>query len=273
MKLVKTLIELLKGGRNASGTERHPFGGDGDNYRIVYPFKAIRERAVLDIGDIRVLAAKCADERGRDFGQVPSDPILRESKVLILAAKNTGCFISAEDVPGSQYTIRTGESAIRMAQAEQVYYKIKNPFAKLHLKRHPAEYVLFEHVVQNILFPDCALEFLGIAEDCQEARIVYKQSAVRSDTRPDDVQIAKCLADIELKAVDRYSFGNDYVLVTDVGQDGDNVLVDDDGHLRFIDPIIGFKAPLLALLDETFADNANVETLIHALLGLRGAMP
>lgn len=117
------------------------------------------------------------------------------------------------------------------------------------------------------------MQFLGIAEDCQEARIVYKQSAVRSDTRPDDVQIAKCLADIELKAVDRYSFGNDYVLVTDVGQDGDNVLVDDDGHLRFIDPIIGFKAPLLALLDETFADNANVETLIHALLGLRGAMP
>ena len=172
-------------------------------------------------------------------------------------------------VPGTRYTIRTGESEVRLVQKEQLYYKIKNPFAKLHLKKHPPEYVLFEHIVHNILFPDCRLEFLGVAEDLHEARLVFRQQAVRADTRPDDRQIAEYLGWLGLQPEGRYSFANDYVFVTDVGQDGDNVLMDDDQHLRFIDPIIGFKQPLLAKLSSLSSlGNDGINELVFDLYGL-----
>jgi hypothetical protein len=51
----------------------------------------------------------------------------------------TGDFVQVTDVPGTRYTIRTGESEVRIVQTEQVYYKIKDPFAKMHLKRHPGK--------------------------------------------------------------------------------------------------------------------------------------
>ncbi len=187
---------------------------------------------------------------------------------MIAAAKRTGCFVETASIPGTRYTIRTGESEVRLVQKEQVYYKIKNPFAKAHLKKHPIEFGLFEHVVHNILFPDCGLDLLGIAEDMHEARMVYRQKAVRSDMRPDDRQIAACLSEIGLQPEGRYSFGNDFLFVTDVGQDGDNVLLDDDGMLRFIDPIIGFKKPLLNLLTSALEGKSHVNELLFALYGI-----
>ena len=187
---------------------------------------------------------------------------------MIAAAKRTGCFVETASIPGTRYTIRTGESEVRLVQKEQVYYKIKNPFAKAHLKKHPIEFGLFEHVVHNILFPDCGLDLLGIAEDMHEARMVYRQKAVRSDMRPDDRQIAACLSEIGLQPEGRYSFGNDFLFVTDVGQDGDNVLLDDDGMLRFIDPIIGFKKPLLNLLTSALEGESHVNELLFAIYGI-----
>lgn len=170
-------------------------------------------------------------------------------------------------VPGTRYTIRTGESEVRFVQVKQIYCKIKNPFAKSHIKGHPPEYALFEHVVHNILFPDCRLEFLGIAEELREARMVYSQKAVRSETRPNDGQIADYLKrKLGLKPEGRYGFGNASVFVTDVGQDSDNVLVDDAEQLRFIDPIIGFKPPLLRILDTIWASENGSEALIGHLL-------
>ena len=107
---------------------------------------------------------------------------------------------------------------------------------------------LHHDVVHNILFPDCRLELLGVTEDFHEARLVFRQAAVRSDTRPDEKMIEHDLSERGLLPEGRYDFGNEYVKVTDVGQDGDNVLLDDAGLLRFIDPIIGFKPPLLEAL-------------------------
>lgn len=187
---------------------------------------------------------------------------------MIDAAKRTGCFVETASIPGTRYTIRTGESEVRLVQREQVYYKIKNPFAKAYLKKHPIEFGLFEHVVHNILFPDCGLDLLGIAEDMHEARMVYRQKAVRSDMRPDDRQIAACLSEIGLQPEGRYSFGNDFLFVTDVGQDGDNVLLDDDGMLRFIDPIIGFKKPLLNLLTSALEGGSHINELFFAIYGI-----
>ena len=268
MGIFKSLVKLFKGGNHAERAEERVSGGDGCECRIIYSFPSIRERAISDICGIRVLAAACADERSRDTGQMSSDPIRRESDALIAAAKRTGCFVETASVPGTRYTIRTGESEVRLVQREQVYYKIKNPFAKAHLKKHPIEFALFEHVVHDILFPDCGLEFLGIAEDMHEARIVYRQKAVRSDMRPDDRQIAACLLEMGLQPEGRYSFANDFLFVTDVGQDGDNVLLDDDGMLRFIDPIIGFKQPLLNLLASALEDESHVNGLLFAIYGI-----
>lgn len=197
-----------------------------------------------------------------------SDPIFRESRALIAAARETGCFVDAATVPGTRYTIRTGESEVRLVQKELIYYKIKNPFAKLHLKKHPPDQVLFEHIVHNVLFPDCRLDFIGVAEELHEARLVFRQTAVRADARPDDGQIAEYLRQLGLQPEGRYDFGNDYVLVTDVGQDGDNVLLDDEQHLRFIDPIIGFKQPLQETLSGNSAFDCDVEGLVFDLYGL-----
>ena len=97
---------------------------------------------------------------------------------------------------------------------------------------------------------------------------MYRQKAVRSDKRPDDRQIAACLSEIGLQPEGRYAFGNDYVFVTDVGQDGDNVLLDDNGQLRFIDPILGFKQPLLQKLSATLVDESEIASLVYKLYGL-----
>lgn len=268
MGFFKSLVKLFKGGNNAERAEERVSGRDGRERRIIHSFPSIRERAISDICGIRVLAATCADERSRDTRQMSSDPIRRESCALIAAAKRTGCFVETASIPGTRYTIRTGESEVRLVQREQVYYKIKNPFAKAHLKKHPIEFGLFEHIVHNILFPDCGLDLLGIAEDMHEARMVYRQKAVRSDMRPDDRQIAACLSEIGLQPEERYSFGNDFLFVTDVGQDGDNVLLDDDGMLRFIDPIIGFKQPLLNLLTSALEGGSHINELLFAIYGI-----
>ena len=65
----------------------------------------------------------------------------------------------------------------------------------------------------------------------------------------------------------RYSFGNNWVFVTDVGQDSDNVLLDDDGRLRFIDPILGFKPPLQDKLSDISSVERKVADLVYGIYG------
>lgn len=268
MNFFNLLAKILKGDCYVGRSKRCVSGGNGCECRDLHSFSSICKYAVSDIGGIRMLASACAAERSRDIGTMSSDPIRRESKYLISAAERVGCFMNASAVPGTRYTIRTGESEVRIVQKEQLYYKIKNPFAKLHLKKHSPEYVLFEHIVHNILFPDCRLEFLGVVEEFHEARLVFRQQAVRADTRPNDKQIAEYLGRLGLKPEGRYGFFNDYVIVTDVGQDGDNVLMDDNQHLRFIDPIIGFKEPLLSKLSSLLTSEEEIDNLVFDLYGL-----
>ena len=52
----------------------------------------------------------------------------------------------------------------------------------------------------------------------------------------------------------------------DVGQDGDNVLVDDEGFLRFIDPIIGFKLPLQKYLANIDALEKTIPDIVCKIL-------
>lgn len=250
MDLLKSIIAFLKGERHAERIGECLSRGDGCDGCIFHPFPSARERALFDLRCVGVLEKELADERGRNTWGVPSDPVLVESHCLIAAAKRAECLLDAKEIPGTRYSVRTGESEVRMVQRDQLYYKIKNPFAKSHLKRHDIRDAIYEHIVHNILFPETALQFLGVCEDGREARLVYRQNAVRTERRPNDKQIEDHLAYLGLVKEGRYEFGNELLFVTDVGQDGDNVLLGDDDKLYFIDPIIGFKVPARELIDK-----------------------
>ena len=262
MNLFGIIKKLLKGESHVGRTQERVSGGGERKRRVVHQVDAIVQRALSDLSGVRMLERACADERSRNSGEMPSDPVRETSGGLIAAAQKVGCYMDVKNIPGNRYTIRSGESEVRLSQKDRVYYKIKNPFAKSHLKKHPPQYALFEHIVHNILFPECPLEFLGVAEEVHEARLVYRQAAIKSSERPDDAEILDHLAFLGLNPAERYCFGNGLLFVTDVGQDSDNVLRGIDGDLYFIDPIIGFRVPLTDKLDEVraaWAANENDE--------------
>ena len=144
---------------------------------------------------------------------------------------------------GELISKRTGESEVYFNAAEHTYYKVKWPSAKSHIKQTAPQDWFYEHIIHNILFPDTAYEFIGITEEVGELKIILRQREVLSETFPSDAQIAAHLATLGLKPEDRYFFGNSLLAVTDVGASSDNVLLDDAGNLRFIDPLIRLKKP------------------------------
>lgn len=269
MSLFEKLFFLLKGGGNAGRNEKYLSGRHAGEAGRLLRFVPVCEQAVSDIRDIGVFASALAGERGGDSGALSLDSICRTSEKAIECAKSAGLFFAAKDIPGTRYSVRTGESEVRLSQCDGVYWKIKNPFAKLHLKKHPVQMVFFESVVHNIIFPETRMEFAGVAEDNREMRIVYRQKAVRAAARPDDAQIAKSLELLGLQPEGRYSFGNRYLFVTDVGQDSDNVLLDSTSNLHFIDPIIGFKAELCEELQGCVADKTRIPGLVRHILDIR----
>lgn len=209
----------------------------------VHSFAASRQRAVSDQSRIRLLAEEVAAERSRTADGDTQDKVRLESRCLIAAAKRAGCYIDASIQFGQRISKRTGESEVYWHPEDKTYVKVKNPFAKLHLKNHDASAVLFEHVVHNVVFPEARLEFAGVTEQMGEARLVFRQAAVCADHLPTDQLIADRLADLGFQPEGRYGFGNEWILITDVMASSDNVLLGDDGKLYFIDPIIGFKHP------------------------------
>ena len=136
MELFKSIKDLLRGERHAERIGECPSRGDGCDGSIFHSFPAARERALFDLRGIGVLEKALADERSRDTGGEPTNPVLVESRCLIAAAKTANCLLESKSVPGTRYSVRTGESEVRMVQRDQLYYKIKDPFAKSHLKRH-----------------------------------------------------------------------------------------------------------------------------------------
>ena len=109
---------------------------------------------------------------------------------------------------------------------------------------------IYEHLVHNVLFPTTRYLFKGISEDAEGVRIVLSQKYI-PDTfiAPTQDVIDNYLIDgLGLTIEDRYYYGNDYVAVTDVSAEGDNVLTDGE-NLYFIDPIIKLKRPAIEVLD------------------------
>lgn len=117
---INSILSLLKGRCHAERTSWSIPGRDGRECGGIHSFTAICKQTVSDICGIRVLARACADERSRDFGAMPQDSVWQKSCALIAAAKRVGCFVEITQVPGTRYTIRTGESDVRMVQKNPI---------------------------------------------------------------------------------------------------------------------------------------------------------
>ena len=157
--------------------------------------------------------------------------------------------ISFEEMSGYGYRHchRTGESIVFFNPEKKLVHKYKNPFAKAPLKNVPSEDVPREYLVHNAIFPETPYTLEGINYENGELRQILSQRFVPSVKRPSKEQIGKALLERGLHQEGRYAYGNEYVTVLDV--EGDNTLVGEDGLLYFIDPIIGFKAPIDDILE------------------------
>ena len=96
--------------------------------------------------------------------------------------------------------------------------------------RNHAQDVIYEHLIHNILFPLIRYNFIGISEPSQKDIDDY------------------LIYGLGLRLENKYFYANDYVAITDVSANGDNVL-NDNGNLYFIDPIIKFKKPAVETLN------------------------
>ena len=236
---------------HAQGTRDALHDGQPDDGCGLHPFASRRERAISDLSRVRVLAEAFASQSGGTPDSSPRDSIRK----VIEVAKSCGLYITVPSVSsptgvviGELVSKRTGESEVYFNAAEHSYYKVKRPSAKAHIKQtSPCDW-LYEHIIHNILFPDTAYEFVGITEEVGELKIVLRQLNVPSESFPTDPQIAATLAALGLHPEDRYFFGNDLLAVTDVSAQSDNVLLDDNGNLRFIDPLIRLKKPALEVI-------------------------
>lgn len=72
---------------------------------------------------------------------------------------------------------------------------------------------------------------------------------------PTDTEISSYLQSMSLLPEDHYYFGNEYLAITDVSAESDNVLKDERGELFFIDPIIKLKKPAPQVIDWLLSDD------------------
>jgi hypothetical protein len=97
-----------------------------------------------------------------------------------------------------------------------------------------------------LLFPETAYTLEGISDDIGDVRIVLSQDFVMSYRQPTKTQVVGSLAERGLLPEDNYSYGNEFVSITDIS--GDNVLLGEGDKIYFIDPIIRFKKPLREII-------------------------
>lgn len=204
-------------------------------------------------GNIRVfeegLAASCR-EHSDDSTRIRCQA---ESERLVAIAKKNGLFIPMVDIErfGDKQSVKTGESVVFVNEEQNKVLKVKNPYAKAALKHGvEPEDIIYEHIVHNLIFPEVQYTLEGISEEYGDVRLVLSQSFVSSYLQPTKAQIVAELAVRGLHREDNYSFGNEYVSVTDV--EGDNVLLGLDNKLYFIDPIIRYKQPVKTIIATLF---------------------
>lgn len=174
-----------------------------------------------------------------------------ECQRLITISKANGLFIKYEDTLkfGLLYSKKTGESRVYANEEMGLVFKVHDPFAKRVLKdMHPVD-AIYEHVIHNILFPNVRYNFVGITSENDEVRIILSQEFCKASLVPTNSEISAYLKNMGFFPEDHYYYGNEYLSITDVNADSDNVLKDERGELFFIDPIIKLKKPAPLVID------------------------
>ena len=213
-------------------------------------------QADSDRSDIRVFEAPLSAEQYGDYEQGTGTAAQeKESRRLIDIAKSEGVVIPKRDWQkfGDRKRLPSGESIVYLNEQETVITKIRNPFAKAIIKSLHAQDAIYEHLIHNILFPSTHYSFIGISEDIDGVRIIVQQKYITDQYQtPTQRKIDNYLSSgLGLHVEDRYYYANDYIAITDVSADGDNVLTDGES-LYFIDPIIKFKKPAVEVLDHYY---------------------
>ena len=211
---------------------RHLFEkrGDRPTIRVVLESKG---QALSDRSDIRVFEAGLSSERYGDNEQGTGNAAQdAESKRLIAIAKTHGLFVPKNKCAeyGDRKRLPSGESIVYLSNDGSTITKIRDPFSKASIKSLHAQDVIYEHLIHNILFPLTRYNFIGISEPSQKDIDDY------------------LIYGLGLRLENKYFYANDYVAITDVSANGDNVLID-NGNLYFIDPIIKFKKPAVETLN------------------------
>lgn len=215
-----------------------------------------RREANRDLRDIRVFEIGLSPEQFGDYQQGSGAAAQEEEGLRLIAiAKKQGLFIdkSTWENFGDRKRLPSGESIVFLKNNGRSVVKLRNPFAKSVIKRLYARDALYEHVIHNILFPNTYYRFMGITQDAGGVRFVLTQKYF-ADTYgiPTQEEIDRYLiAGLGLKPEERYYYGNEYLAVTDVSADSDNVLTDGK-CLYFIDPIIRFKKPALMVYNHYY---------------------
>ena len=236
MKLNWMFKRLFRRSDNAGRITEVADGGQLDDGCGVHRFASEREQAVSACRRVGLLASTLQAQRGRASDCSARDKV----RELIGIAKSVGLWVDKAMIPsfGDLVSKRTGESAVYWNHDEGVFYKVKNPDAKRPIKHTGDTDWIYEHVIHNILFPECAYELVGVTEEYGEIRVVLRQRAIRTETFPSKEQIETVLAAKGFRSEGKYFYGDGVVSVTDVGEHGDNVLLGDDGRVYFIDPLI-----------------------------------
>ena len=171
---------------------------------------------------------------------------------LIGILRTEGTFISKEKwgLFGDRKRLPSGESVVYLNEDETVITKVRNPFAKSIIKSLHAQDTIYEHLIHNILFPSTRYNFIGISEDFDGIRIILQQKYLSNQySTPTQSDIDDYLIQgLGLQIERLYYYANDYIAITDVSAESDNVL-SDGSTLYFIDPIIKFKKPAIEVLD------------------------
>lgn len=209
---------------------------------VLHQVASTQGQGDCDQSSVRVFEEELACEQ--DWNRTSCERNAQElfSQHIIDIAKAHNLFIPNEEVKnlGEQILIRSGESVIYENTAQGLVYKVRDPFAKLHLKSSSLEDILYEHIAHNILFPEAKYTFIGVSESIDGLRIIYSQELFYNLNIPTQQQIDSHLASLRLYP-NGYYYENEIIAITDVSAESDNVLVSDIGRLIFIDPIIKFK--------------------------------
>lgn len=217
---------------------------------------ASRSEADSDRSDIRMFEVGLSAKQSGDYEQSTGNTAQEaESNRLIAIAKDNGLFVEKSEWEklGDRKRLPSGESIVYLSPDGQEVIKLRNPFAKSAIKQMHASDAIYEHLIHNILFPNTHYRFKGISEDIGGVRIVLSQRYI-SDvfTISTQDEIDRYLVEgLGFEKESRYFYGNEWIAITDVFADGDNVLADGE-NLYFIDPIIKFKKPAPEVLEHYY---------------------